>query len=900
MPPHITVALTKSDMLIPLISAENAQTSTGILTPLDALLSRGSWGMLWATMIYRAVNNACPQHALVHWFAHASWGCPRALGELGLVIARLLKLLIFALWLLGTTSIALAGPTAEPAVIDDCQYSEGQVAPGIWEPMAGSKPVSGSQADGQNALRLACPFASTSIERASWDRKISLDLASSRGVQLKIYCRDASPVSYFSLYFQSGDGWYHGTFFPESSTGWNTIVIDKAEMTAEGKPAGWSQIKNLRISAWRGKAVDTEFYLGEIRKVGMLGVDSEIAIIRGEAAKPQPQDETRNAARYTEIVSQYLTSLGLGSIVIGETEVDAQRLSQARLVILPYNPGLSEHATDELTKFVTGGGKLLACYNVPEKLHALLKIEGGKHVKPGQPGAFAAIRPTADGPSGAPSLTKQHSWNINAFRPAPDGGRILAEWLDDHGQPAGYPAVLGSTNGLVLTHVLLTDNREAQRRLLLALIGFLVPDCWRQAAEVELSRVSQLNSYRSFDEATNDISRTGHGDSRVPTLLSEAGERRRSAMDLIAKGQYAEAIDQAALARESLKRAYCGAQHSAPDEFRAFWCHSPYGVDGLSWDEAVRRLAENGFTAILPNMLWGGAAFYPSKILPEASTVASRGDQISQCLAACRKYGLQIHVWKVNWNLGHAAPKEFIEKLRSQGRLQANVYGKEELWLCPSHPANQKLELDSMVEIARNYQVDGLHFDYIRYPNSECCYCDGCKKRFQRDLRKPVASWPKDVLVGGRDHQQWLNWRRRNITTLVKAVSAQTRAVNPKIKLSAAVFSNWTTDRDSIGQDWKLWCEKHYLDFVCPMDYTTSNRRFDNLVSQQVQWAQKTPCYPGIGFSATTAEFGVDRVIEQIRLTRQHATRGFTIFNYGVVESQELLPLLGLGITAKP
>jgi hypothetical protein len=71
------------------------------------------------------------------------------------------------------------------------------------------------------------------------------------------------------------------------------------------------------------------------------------------------------------------------------------------------------------------------------------------------------------------------------------------------------------------------------------------------------------------------------------------------------------------------------------------------------------------------------------------------------------------------------------------------------------------------------------------------------------------------------------------------------------------------------------------------------------MVTKQVQWAGRTPCYPGIGVSASTSHFGVDRVIEQINITRRNNTGGFIIFNYGVTESQELLPLLGLGITAK-
>ena len=203
-----------------------------------------------------------------------------------------------------------------------------------------------------------------------------------------------------------------------------------------------------------------------------------------------------------------------------------------------------------------------------------------------------------------------------------------------------------------------------------------------------------------------------------------------------------------------------------------------------------------------------------------------------------------------------------------------------------------------MLEVARRYDVDGLHFDYIRYPDSEHCFCAGCRQRFEQAARTTLGSWPGDVLARSPLHQQWLEWRRGHITAVVKAVSAQARAINPNIKISAAVFPRWTTDRASIGQDWKLWCERGYLDFVCPMNYTPSDRNFENMLAQQVQWAGSVPCYPGIGVSASSSKFGVDRAIAQIQIARRHRTGGFIIFNYGVPESRDLLPLLGLGVTS--
>jgi uncharacterized lipoprotein YddW (UPF0748 family) len=298
-------------------------------------------------------------------------------------------------------------------------------------------------------------------------------------------------------------------------------------------------------------------------------------------------------------------------------------------------------------------------------------------------------------------------------------------------------------------------------------------------------------------------------------------------------------------------------------------------------------------------MLWGGVAYYDSQVLPVSPQVKQRGDQVAQCVAACRKYGLQAHIWKVNWNLGHGAAKETIEQMRRTGRLQADSKGKEEPWLCPSHPENQKLEIASMVEVAARYDVAGIHFDYIRYPDGDHCYCAGCRERFQAANQTPVANWPQDVLKIGPLREQWYAWRRSNITAVVKAVSEQARAVKPRIKISAAVFRNWPQDRDSVGQDWKLWCDQGWLDFVCPMDYTASHRQFENMVAQQVTWAGKVPCYPGIGESASSSRLGVEGVIEQIQIARRHRTGGFVIFNYGVAEARDLVPLLGLGITRK-
>jgi len=765
-----------------------------------------------------------------------------------------------------------------------------EVARSVWEPMRGSAPAEAVVMDERPAVRFPVNFANTTIERASWDLKTSLDLSACRGIRFEMFCRDASPVADFVMYFQSGNGWYRAPFTPESRDRWGVITIDKNATTTEGEPAGWGRISTIRISAWRGRDADTAFYIRDIVPIPVTGNDAVVAVIRGESAARQRPDEARAVAQYAENVTEELRTLGISCATLSDLDVTAERLKPFQLLILPHNPTMPDPVADEILRFIERGGRLLAFYIVPSKLRPSLGLRGGEHLKAPRPGFFSAIRFVGASLPGAPAVVGQSSWNISDFQPLPGVGHLLAEWLDDTGQPNGHAAVIGSTNGIVMTHVLLPDDSVNKRRMLLAMVGSLVPNLWRQAAENRLGSLGTNLGFKNFEEA---VSRIGV-DSRP---LHEARAAYRAARKRVAQGQYPAAMDQAAIAGQRLLEAYCRAQPSEPGEFRAFWCHSAFGVAGMDWDEAIRRLAENGFTAILPNMLWGGAAFYDSKTLPVAA--AEKGDQIAACLAACKKYGVQMHVWKVNWNLGHAAPKEFVERLRREGRLQADAQGRELLWLCPSHPDNQRLEIESMLEVARRYDVDGLHFDYIRYPDSAHCFCAGCRQRFERAIGAPVTDWPRSVQTDGELRRRWLDWRRDNITAVVKAVSEQARAIKPPIKISAAVFRQWNTDRDSVGQDWKLWCDRGWLDFVCPMDYTPSRRKFEDMVTQQIVWAGRVPCYPGIGVSASSSRLGVAQTIEQIQITRRHRTGGFIIFNYGPFESRELLPLLGLGITAK-
>ena len=201
-----------------------------------------------------------------------------------------------------------------------------------------------------------------------------------------------------------------------------------------------------------------------------------------------------------------------------------------------------------------------------------------------------------------------------------------------------------------------------------------------------------------------------------------------------------------------------------------------------------------------------------------------------------------------------------------------------------------------MVELAKK-GVDGVHFDYIRYPDRSHCFCAGCRQRFEAMAGGTVTNWPAAVRTDERIRRLWQDFRTSNVTAVVREVSRRVRAETPGVKVSAAVFTNAETSPSNVGQDWPSWCREGLLDFVCPMDYVESPALFRGQVVPQKRIAGKVPVYPGIGLS-TWRNDGRDavRLAKQILIVRELGLGGFTVFNFDR-RAEKALPLLHLGMT---
>ena len=295
------------------------------------------------------------------------------------------------------------------------------------------------------------------------------------------------------------------------------------------------------------------------------------------------------------------------------------------------------------------GGKLLVCYRLPPRLAASLGFDHVEYVRQQRPGQFAQVRFDAADLPGLPQSVQQDSWNIMDVRPAGHHARVIGRWYDQAGQPTGRAALLLSDRGAFFSHIILADDREGKKQMLAALLGHFSPPLWRQMAQAEIAYASQVGDCSDFSQVAERVKTDG--DAAAQRLIEKATASLAAADTQFARGQFAAAVESAHRGHDQLVEAYLRAQPVRRREGRAVWNHSGTGAYPGDWDRSARLLAQNGFNMILPNMLWAGQAHYPSDVLPRSETFAKYGDQIEQCIAAARKYGLEVHVWKVNFNL---------------------------------------------------------------------------------------------------------------------------------------------------------------------------------------------------------------------------------------------------------
>ena len=749
--------------------------------------------------------------------------------------------------------------------------------------VACSVPLTTAIAEEWNA-KLNLSFASDpAAARASFEIERKFDLSAVDEVHVTFSIDRPEAACWVTLYFQSGDGWYCWTADVRQS-GRQTHVFLLPAHRKEGQPGSLDQINHLRLSFWRGRAIDATVELHELKLISY-----PVVVLEPKNARSEPVVRTWNRQLRT-----LLTDCGVEVGGLEQTALTASALKDRRVVILPLNSGLTEEHVTLLKRFVESGGKLIAFHLLPDELMRTLGFTPGSDVGPQEEvTTLAEVRfePwfAEEFTEGIPMAFGQRSGIIRTAQPLDSSDRFHARtaavWFDDSGKPTDHAALLVSDRGAFFSHILTEGEGDTDRRqdFMLSLLAKYYPDLWDDIKNKRLDDLYSIGEMPSETE-TEKMARRGNI-SQIVEPFENTDEAR----------QFGIAFPSL---RQKIAEQYIRSLPSVPGELRLWWEHAGTGAYPGDWDRTMRELKENGFNAVIPNMLWGGLAHYDSKLLPHSRTFEQYGDQIEQAVRAGKKHGVEVHVWKVNYNARNA-PKEFVDSMRQAGRTQVRFNGAQDDWLCPSHPENRKLECDTMVEVATNYDVDGIHFDYIRYPGGDYCYCHGCHERFEKHVGEAIADWPR-ATRSDQWREKFDDWRCDQITALVADVHREVKAVKPSVKISAAVFPKQPDSRGLVFQDWPLWVERGYLDFLCPMNYTSDAALFESHVESQVKIVSgRVPIYPGI--CATASDLGIalttDQIATQMMVARKHGAQGFTIFNLSRHTIEQIPPVLRLGPT---
>ena len=629
---------------------------------------------------------------------------------------------------------------------------------------------------------------------------------------------------------------------------------------------------------------------------------AKIAIVLPSATSRVSESDVQYAHSVSKRFNQMLNSIEFIADTLEEASLSKAQLKSRRLIILPLNSSVTTRTTRLLKDFVAGGGKLFVTYNLADTVAPLLGLRQTNWLKDDPPGRFSTIHLNAPNISNIPTSVRQASWNITVAEPTTSQTKIIGYWHDATGKSTGLPALFMGEAGVFFSHIFLPDDIQTKTLLLASLLGHLVPEFQQTLAKRAIEAMLIIGHTENLEELERFVQQGG-----VPA----ARQALKTGKDLMKRARiayeteiYSTAITIARASREAFSKAYFSSHISIEKEGRAVWNHSGLGAYPGDWHRSAKELAAAGINMIFPNMAWAGVAHYSSKILPKSETFSQYGDQLAQCVSAARKHGLEVHVWKITWNL-EGAPKEFIEKMREAERTQVSATGKSINWLCPSRPENVSLELESILEIVTNYDVDGIHLDYIRYPGNHACYCEACRKRFTLATRQKIENWPTAVLPQtGTYSDKYIEWRTQQITRLVRLLHKRAREVDPEIKISTAVFGGYPACVTSIGQDWIAWANAGYIDFVCPMNYTEDIDYFTELLVNQLALMPKdVAIYSGIGATASNSLLKPDAVIEQIYLSRYLGSSGWAIFDYSPDTSETVLPALAVGVgkrKAKP
>lgn len=264
-------------------------------------------------------------------------------------------------------------------------------------------------------------------------------------------------------------------------------------------------------------------------------------------------------------------------------------------------------------------------------------------------------------------------------------------------------------------------------------------------------------------------------------------------------------------------------------------------------DDLLNNVQELGYNILFFQVRPSGDAFYKSEIFPwskyltgiQGKAPEDGFDPLEYITEEAHKRGISVHAWLNPYRItASPADKDSLSE-NSVAKKYPNAVVEHtdgKLYLNPGEPDSNRLVIDGAVEIIRNYNVDGIHIDDYFYPGS---------------------SFPDDVAFEnyGKEYDSIGEWRRNNITELIRGLRDAIKAENPEIVFSVSPCGIWANKKshpdgsDTSGTqayyeyfaDTRLWVKEQLVDWIMPQiywenghsaaDFTTVANWWGNVVS---------------------------------------------------------------------
>ena len=238
-----------------------------------------------------------------------------------------------------------------------------------------------------------------------------------------------------------------------------------------------------------------------------------------------------------------------------------------------------------------------------------------------------------------------------------------------------------------------------------------------------------------------------------------------------------------------------------------------------AFEEHYRQIAqtaqEKGINAMFVHVRPFSDALYPSAYYPWSHILTgTQGqdpgyDPLQFMIDTTHQLGMKFHAWINPLRVKTAETPAALADNNPYGTLGAESPGyfmeyDGGVYLNPAYPAVRSLIAGGAVEIAQNYDVDGIHFDDYFYPSEDASLDSAAYEAYTQTVEQPLPL---------------LEWRAANINAMVAQVYESVKAAREEVVFGISPQGNMQND-EAMGADVKTWAAvPGYVDYLAPQLY---------------------------------------------------------------------------------